>query len=122
MVRRPTSDPLDGPSLDAILPLGQGDWDSTRPLLVEGPCVTVLVTSRQAGRPGASDVSFTVVPTAGDTPSLDSLAVTLMGSAANRQGRLDRLGRCLIRDVPDARYTMHLRPVGHLGGSPDHHS
>jgi hypothetical protein len=121
-VRRPTSDPLDGPSLDAILPLGQGDWDSTRPLLVEGPCVTVLVTSRQAGQPGASDVSFTVVPTADDTPSLDSLAVTLTGSAANRQGRLDRLGRCLIRDVPDARYALHLRPVSQPGDSQDHHS
>src|SRR5262245_28453559 len=113
MVRRATSDPADEPFVDAVLPLGQGDWDSTRPLLVEEPGVTVLVTSRQAGQPGASDVFVTVVPTSGANPSLASLAVTLTGSAARRQARLDRRGQCVIRGVPDARYALHLGPAGH---------
>lgn len=120
MVRRATSEPVDEPIMDAVLPLGQGDWDSTRPLLVEDAAVTVLVTSRQAGQPGASDVFVTVVPTSGATASLASLAVTLTGSAASRQVRLDRRGQCVIRDVPDARYALHLCPVSRLDSLDSH--
>jgi hypothetical protein len=120
MVRRATSDTVDEPIVDRVLPLGQGEWDSTRPLLVEWPSITVLVTSRQARRPGASDVSVTVVPTAGGKGSLESVAITLTGSAANRQERLDRCGQCVIRDVPDARYALHICPVACLDSPEDH--
>lgn len=111
MVPRATSDPVDEPVAEMVLPLGDGSWDCRRPLLCEGGALTVLVTSRQGRRPGASDVSLTVVPAPGAAASLDSLAVTLSGSAASRHGRLDPRGRCVIRDVPDARYALRLRQV-----------
>lgn len=109
MVSRATSEPVDEPVVEMVLPLGDGSWDSRGPLLCEGRSLTVLVTSRRGRRPGASDVSFTVVPRPGAGASLDSLAVTLTGSAASRHGRLDPRGRCVIRDVPDARYALRLR-------------
>lgn len=119
---RATSDPADEPAAETVLALGEGPWDSRRPLLYEGGSLTVLVTSRQARRPGASDVSFTVVPTRGAAAALDSLAVTLTGSSASRQCRLDPRGRCVIRDVPDARYALRLRHVTEPEPPGDHPS
>jgi hypothetical protein len=120
MVPRATSDPVDEPVAETVLLLGEGSWDSRRPLLYEGGSVTVLVTSRRGRLPGASDVSFTVVPTHGAAASLDSLAVTLTGSSASRQGRLDPRGRCVIRDVPDARYALRLRQLTEPEPPDDH--
>jgi hypothetical protein len=121
MVPRATSGPVDEPVVETVVLVGQGSWDSRRPLLYEGRSVTVLVTSRRARRPGASDVTFTVVPSTGGPASLESLAVSLTGSEASRLGRLDPRGRCVIRDVPDARYALRLRPATEPE-RPDEHS
>ena len=120
MVRTATSDPMGEPIVETDLLLGQASSDSTQPLPVEGHDVTALVTSRQGRQPGASDVSFTVVPAADATAALDSLAVTLTGSAASRRGRIDPRGRCVIRDVPDARYALRLRAVADQDARDDH--
>jgi hypothetical protein len=111
---------VDEPVVETVVLVGKGSWDSRRPLLYEGRSVTVLVTSRRARRAGASDVSFTVVPSDDGPAALESLAVSLTGSAASRQGRLDPRGRCVLRDVPDARYALRLRPATEPERPDDH--
>ena|ERR1041385_4802164 len=120
MVRRATSDPIDGPIMETDLLVGEASWDSTLPILLESHDLTVLVTARRTEQPGVSDIAFTVVAGPKSTAALGSLAVTLTGSAASRRGRIDPRGRCVIRDVPDARYALRLRAVAGQDQRDDH--
>jgi hypothetical protein len=108
MVRRATGRRLDGSLSEAAALVARGPWDSTRAALLEGDSVAVLIAPQRRDERHASDVAVTVRP-APVVPA-DSVTVVPAGPEGCWSARLDALGRCTIRGVPDARYRVRLVP------------
>jgi len=115
---------LDDSLAEAAALLGREGCDSRRASFLEGESVTVLIAPRRGGRAGTADVWITLVPKDGRTHGLDGAAITLVGGSARRQGLLTARGRCVIRDVPDDLYRVHLADAGgamdRAAGRPGH--
>lgn len=91
--------------LEAESLAGEELLDSTRARLFEGGAVSTFISPRRTGE-GRSEVSITLLPKSGALDPLDSVVVTLDGEQGRYEARLDVRGRCVVRDVPDARYRL----------------
>jgi hypothetical protein len=108
MVLRATGGRPDGSLADVAAVVADSCWESTRPAILESSSVAVFIVPRRRDQPGASDVTITVRPAPDVVP--DAVAFVLTGPAGSWWGKLDGTGRCTIRDVPDARYSVRLAP------------
>lgn len=102
---------------EAAALVGREPWDSRRGRLLEGECVSVLLSSRRSPGTGASDVWMTVMPKRGRLSADEQVQVTLAGPGGSFFGGLDGRGCCVIRDVPAGTYCVGMRRVLRPGRS-----